>query len=137
MQRGSMSALETVAEFATDSGFAQTPNYVDSGAPPIKFALLLGLGIIIRCGRMANDTRSHPKSPAMMPGHVDPNGKYCKPYRAETSRAARIIPGNSALTTATAPKSSNPMTITILSPRLVPMTSLPLATNSLANQQTA
>ena len=67
MQRGSVSVLKTVAEFATDSDFAQTPNYVDSGAPPIKFALLLGLGLIIRCSRMANDTRWHPKSLTMMP----------------------------------------------------------------------
>jgi hypothetical protein len=71
--------LETVPEFATDSSFAQTPNYVDSGAPPIKFALLLGLGIIIRCSRMAKDTRSHPKSPTMMPGHVDPMGSTGNP----------------------------------------------------------
>ena len=49
----------------------------------------------------------------------------CKPYRVETNRAARIITGNSALTTATTPKSNSAMTITILSPRLVPMTSLP------------
>jgi hypothetical protein len=79
MQRGSVSVLETVAEFATDSGFAQTPNYVDSDAPPIKFALLLGLGIIIRCSRMANDTRWHPKSPTMMPGDVDPMGSTANP----------------------------------------------------------
>src|SRR5262249_27594488 len=37
----------------------------------------------------------------------------CKPYRATTSRAARIIPGNSALTAATTAKSSSAMTITI------------------------
>jgi hypothetical protein len=75
----SVSVLETVPEFATDSSFAQTPNYVDSGAPPIKFALLLGLGIIIRCSRMAKDTRWHPKSPTMMPGHVDPMGSTGNP----------------------------------------------------------
>ena len=57
----------------------------------------------------------------------------CKLYRAATSRAARIIPGNSALTTATTAKSSSAMTITTLSPKLVPMTSLQRATNSLAN----
>jgi hypothetical protein len=80
VQRGSVSVLETVAEFATDSDFAQTPNYVDSGAPPIKFALLLGLGIIIiRCSRMANDTRWHPKSLTMMPGDVDPTGSTANP----------------------------------------------------------
>jgi len=51
----------------------------------------------------------------------------CKPYRAATNRAARIIPGNSTLATTTAVKSSSTMTITTLSPRLVPMTSLPFA----------
>jgi hypothetical protein len=74
-----VSVLETVPEFATDSGFAQTPNYIDSGAPPIKFALLLGLGIIIQGSRMANDTRWHPKSPTIMPVNVDPIGSTANP----------------------------------------------------------
>ena len=57
----------------------------------------------------------------------------CKPYMGATSRAARIIPGNSTLTTATTAKSSSAMMITTLSPKLVPMTSPLFATNSLAN----
>jgi hypothetical protein len=36
-----MAGLEIVIHFATNSSFAQTPNYVGSDAPPIKSAHLL------------------------------------------------------------------------------------------------
>ena len=58
----------------------------------------------------------------------------CKPYRAATSRTARIIPGNSALTTAT---TAGAITITILSPSSCPRRAIQLATNSLANGRRA
>jgi hypothetical protein len=38
---GLMAGLEIVIHFATNSSFAQTPNYVGSDAPPIKSAHLL------------------------------------------------------------------------------------------------
>jgi hypothetical protein len=36
-----MARLEIVIHFATNSSFAQTPNYVSGDAPPIKSAHLL------------------------------------------------------------------------------------------------
>jgi hypothetical protein len=62
----SVSVLETVPEFATDSSFAQTPNYVDSGAPPIKFSLRLSFGIIVRHSCFASGTTRHQKYPTII-----------------------------------------------------------------------
>src|SRR6516225_8104717 len=80
----------------------------------------------------------HPRPPQVSPRS---NGRFqssvdddCKPYRAATSRTARIIPGNSALTTAT---TAGAITITILSPSSCPRRAIQLATNSLANGRRA
>src|SRR5262249_49070318 len=53
----------------------------------------------------------------------------CKPHRAATSCAARIIPGNSALTTAT---TAGAITITILSPSSCPRRAIPTCNKQLS-----
>src|SRR5262245_59693320 len=49
-----LAGLITVIQFAIDSSLAQTPDELDSCAPPIKFPLLLHLVIVVRFRR---DTR--------------------------------------------------------------------------------
>src|SRR5215510_1547087 len=58
-----MAGLEIVIHFATNSSFAQTPNYVGSDAPQIKSAHLLRSKIVFGCSRLVNDTRGHTTSP--------------------------------------------------------------------------
>ena len=52
-----MARLEIVIRFATNSSFAQAPNYVGSDAPLIKSAHLLRSKIVFGCSRLANDTK--------------------------------------------------------------------------------
>jgi hypothetical protein len=53
-----MAGLEIVIHFATNSSFAQTPNYVGSDAPQIKSAHLLRSKIVFGCSRLVNDTKT-------------------------------------------------------------------------------
>jgi hypothetical protein len=52
-----MARLEIVIRFATNSSFAQAPNYVGSDAPLIKSAHLLRSKIVFGRSRLANDSR--------------------------------------------------------------------------------
>jgi hypothetical protein len=40
-------AILDVTHFARYSRFAQTPNYIDSDAPPVKFSLCFSFGMIV------------------------------------------------------------------------------------------
>jgi hypothetical protein len=40
-------AVLDVSQFATYSRFTQTPNYIDSDAPPVKFQFLLRFNIVV------------------------------------------------------------------------------------------
>jgi hypothetical protein len=54
-------AFLDVTQFAAYSRFTQTPNYIDSDAPPIKFSLWLTFRSVILCSWMTNDTGWHEK----------------------------------------------------------------------------
>src|SRR5262249_35647405 len=60
---GLMARLEIVIHFATNSSFAQAPNYFGSDAPLIKSAHLPLSKNVFGCSRLANDTRWHTTSP--------------------------------------------------------------------------
>jgi hypothetical protein len=40
-------AILEVTQFARYSHFAQTPSYIDSDAPPVKFSLCISFGMIV------------------------------------------------------------------------------------------
>jgi hypothetical protein len=52
-------AVLDVNQLAAYSRFTQTPNYIDSEAPPIKFSLWLSFRSVILCSWMMNDTGRH------------------------------------------------------------------------------
>jgi hypothetical protein len=54
-------AVLDVNQFAAYSRFTQTPDYIDSDAPPIKFSLWLNFRNVILCSWMTNDTGRHEK----------------------------------------------------------------------------
>jgi hypothetical protein len=56
-------AFLDVSQFATYSRFMQTPDYIDSDAPPVKFQFLLRFNIVVQSRRIANNTGWHPKTP--------------------------------------------------------------------------
>jgi hypothetical protein len=47
-------------QFAAYSCFAQTPNYIDSGAPPVKFQFLPRFKIVVRSRWIAKMSTAAP-----------------------------------------------------------------------------
>jgi hypothetical protein len=86
----SMAVLE-VRQFAAYSRFTQTPNYIDSDAPPIEFSLWLSFRGVILCSWMTNDTGGM-KVP-LTAGDFDPSGRQgCEVTQTREACAAFLRP---------------------------------------------
>jgi hypothetical protein len=87
----SMAVLD-VTQFAAYSRFTQTPNYIDSDAPPIKFSLWLNFRSVILCSWMTNDTGWHEK-PHLLPSmSILAEGKGCEVTQTREACAAFLQP---------------------------------------------